>query len=398
MKQKELGRGIPEIRKVIFVLVAIMIQISCYSQAPLAWDLVKLKNAEKYSQEIGTFAFILMTNGKVVTAWGDTTTATNLQSARKAISSTIYYKYIAKGLMDPEKTLADLGMDDYPNPLTKQQKRAKVIHLLKCISGINHDADAEIQKMRDEKDWRLGSNPNIPGTKWAYNNWDINALNTIFEQEVQISEKEAFLNNIAYPLGMQDINENTVGFTQDKSVSIHPAIQYNLSARDMAKFGQLCLNKGKWQGKQLVPKEYFEKIITDYTKTGNNGWGSGHGYLWWIPCDSVAKKDGIPEGTFYASGAGCQRIIVIPQWNSVVIHKSFINAEEGLKMYAIQQGYTKEFVMNNLDSVVEEFIDFIWDKCTESECSENEICKICKPVKVDDFYNLMKMVFDARLK
>jgi CubicO group peptidase (beta-lactamase class C family) len=385
-------------RKGILILFSILIQISCFSQANSDWDSVKLKKAEDYSKTIGTFAFMLITNGKVVSAWGDTTTPTNLQSARKAISSTIYYTYIDKGILDPEKTLALLGIDDYPNPLTKLQKQAKVIHLLKCISGINHAADAEIQKMRDERDQRLGATPNIPGTKWAYNNWDINALNTIFEQESQISEKQVFLNNIAHPIGMQDINENTVGFTKDTSMSLHPAIQYNLSARDMAKFGQLCLNKGNWEGKQLVPKEYFEKIVTDYTETGNSGWGSGHGYLWWVPCDSVANMDGIPEGTFYASGAGSQRIIVIPKWNTVIIHKSLIKAEEGIKLFAIQSGYTEEYVMNNLESVVEEFIDFIYNKCDEPEYSDNEICLKCKPVDISDFYTLMKMVFDARIK
>lgn len=360
--------------KGILIAFAILIQISCFSQANSDWDLVKLNGAEKYSEEIVTFAFILMTDGKVATAWGDTTTPTNLQSARKAISSSIYYTYLHKGILDSEKTLAELGIDDYPNPLTELQKQAKIIHLLKCISGINHDADAEIKQMRDEKDQRLGVIPNMPGTKWAYNNRDINVLNTIFEKEAQISEKQAFLNNIAYPIGMQDINESTIGFTKDTSMSVHPAIQYNLSARDMAKFGLLCLNKGSWEGKQLIPKEYYDKIVTDYTKTQNPGWGSGHGYLWWVPCDSVANKDGIPEGTFYASGAGSQRIIVIPEWNTVVIHKSFIKAEEGLKLFAIQRGYTEEYVMNNLESIVEEFIDFVYNICDEPEYSNNETC------------------------
>ena len=37
--------------------------------------------------------------------------------------------------------------------------------------------------MQKDKDRRLGQTPNIPGTKWAYNNWDYNALTTIFMQE-----------------------------------------------------------------------------------------------------------------------------------------------------------------------------------------------------------------------
>ena len=52
---------------------------------------------------------------------------------------------------------------------------------------------------------------------------------------------------------------------------------------------------------------------------------------------------------------------------------------------------------NVLKIVVEEFIDFVYNKCDEPEYSNNEICLKCKPVEVTDFYTLMKMVFDARI-
>ena len=47
--------------------------------------------------------------------------------------------------------------------------------------------------------------------------------------------------------------------------------------------------------------------------------------------------------------------------------------------------------------IVEEFIDFIYNKCDKPEYSENEICIKCKPVEISDFYTLMKIVFDAKL-
>jgi hypothetical protein len=387
-------------RKVILLILLILIQIPCYSQINSGWDFTKLKNAEDYSHIIGTFAFILMTDGKVIKAWGDTVTPSNLQSARKAISSMIYNIYLGKGKgrLDPDKTLAELGIDDYPNPLTDIQKQAKVIHLIKSISGINHNADAEIQQMRDDKNHRLGINPNIPGTKWAYNNWDYNTLNTIFEQEIQISEKEAFFKNIVYPLGMHDIDDNTITFTKDTSVSVHPAIQYSLSARDMAKFGQLCLNNGNWKETQLVPEEYFRKITTDFTKTGMSGLDSGHGYMWWIPCDNIAKEMGIPAGTYHASGVGAQHIIIIPEWNTVIVHKSFINANEGIILYAKQEGYSESFVMENLSAIVDELVDFIYNKCKEPEYMENEICKKCRIVDDSDFNKLLQKIINAKIK
>jgi len=59
----------------------------------------------------------------------------------------------------------------------------------------------------------------------------------------------------------------------------------------------------------------------DYTVTGEKLLRSGHGYLWWVPIDKQAREMGIPEGTFVATGFGTQRIMVIPRWNTVIVHQ-----------------------------------------------------------------------------
>jgi CubicO group peptidase (beta-lactamase class C family) len=94
-----------------------------------------------------------------------------------------------------------------------------------------------------------------------------------------------------------------------------------MSARDLAKFGQLHLNKGKWNGKQIIPEEWIDRITDDYTTTGEKLLGSGHGYLWWVPVDNKSREMGIPEGTYVATGFGSQRIVVIPHWDTVIVHQ-----------------------------------------------------------------------------
>jgi CubicO group peptidase (beta-lactamase class C family) len=145
-----------------------------------------------------------------------------------------------------ESTLAELGINDKPIPLTPLQQQAKVLHLIKSTSGINHPAAAEGGLMERDKDKRLGHKPNPPGTVWAYNNWDYNALTTIFEQETGLTIYEAFKEGIAEPLEMQDFNEKSVYYEYEKELSMHPKAGFKMSARDLAKFGQLYLNKGKW--------------------------------------------------------------------------------------------------------------------------------------------------------
>lgn len=100
----------------------------------------------------------------------------------------------------------------------------------------------------------MAKKTNTPGTKWAYNNWDYNALTTIFMQETGLSVYKAFDQGIVGPLGMQDFDRNGVIMEYERELSMHPKAGFKMSARDLSKFGQLYLNKGKWNGKQVLPE------------------------------------------------------------------------------------------------------------------------------------------------
>ena len=120
---------------------------------------------------------------------------------------------------------------------------------------------------------------------------------------------------------MQDFNEKSVYYEYETELSMHPKTGFAMSARDLAKFGQLYLNKGKWNGKQIIPEKWIDRITDDYTITGKKLLRSGHGYLWWVPVDGKSREMGIPEGTYVATGFGSQRIVVIPHWDTVIVHQ-----------------------------------------------------------------------------
>ena len=74
-------------------------------------------------------------------------------------------------------TLAELGIDDNEPSLTDVEKRATVRDLLTARSGVYHPALYETPGMAAMRPLR-GSH--LPGTHWYYNNWDFNALGTIY--------------------------------------------------------------------------------------------------------------------------------------------------------------------------------------------------------------------------
>ena len=202
---------------------------------------------------------------------------------------------------------------------------------------------------------------------------------------------EAFKEGIAEPLEMQDLNEDSVWYNFDKKLSIHPKAGFKMSARDLAKFGMLYLNKGKWNGKQIIPASWIERIANDYTLTGDEGMRSAHGYLWWLPVDQKSRDIGFPEGSFFASGFGSQRIFVIPAWDTVIVHQVDTSRIIGYLLELMKKrGYTFE------EAAFHMLVD-----CKKPEHSSSEFCQ--KSAWAGSFIkniNLVKIlseIFDARI-
>jgi hypothetical protein len=356
------------------------------------WDEQKLDEAFQLTCELGTTTLIVVTNGEVVKSMGELDEPLRVHSVRKALLSALVGQHVGKGpnQINLGSTLAELNINDKPNPLTPLQQQAKVLHLIKSVSGINHEAAAEDGLLKKEKDKRLGHNPNPPGTVWAYNNWDYNALTTIFEQETGMTVYKAFKTGIAEPVGMQDFTKNSVFYNYKKRLSKHPKAGFRMSARDLAKFGQLYLDKGKWNGKQIIPAAWIDRITEDYTVTGDEGPRSAHSYLWWVPVDQQSRDFGIPQGSFYASGFCMQIVWVIPAWDSVIVHQFDTRRLIACAIELIEEGgYSfKEAIM---------YIN----GCGEPERSTSGFCKRCgRTGNFLDSTNVEKIfskIIDARI-
>jgi len=384
------------------VLIALTLLLgSCAPQSPSSdekkpttaatvagWDQSRLDAAFALARKYGSGTLIVMTNGETVRTMGDLRTPHRVHSVRKALLSALVGQHagIGPGNIDLDATLADLGIDDRPDPLTPLQKQATVRHLIKSVSGINHPAAAETPGMTAGRKRRLGDTPHIPGTIWAYNNWDYNALTTIFEKTTGLSVAEAFSQGIAQPLGMQDFKPDAVFYSRKASLSMHAKAGFWMSSRDLAKFGQLYLSKGLWKGRQIVPKEWVERITTDFTPTGRKGLDSGHGYLWWVPCDPESRTAGIPRGSFIASGFGGQRIVVIPAWQTVVVHTVFTDDYFGFCAdWARSRGL-------DLDQAA----TYSRTACRMPEHATEPFCRRCRYYSGGDFYDLLKKIIAAR--
>ena len=262
---------------------------------------------------------MVIQGGEVVDQWGDFDKKIDSYSVRKSLISALYGIYSAEGVIDINQTLEQLGIDDSPDPLTKEEKQARVVDLLRARSGVYHVVDFETESMKKERPAR-GSH--APGTYWYYNNWDFNVLGTIFEKKTGLKIGDAFYQRIAKPIGMQDFQPSDV-FYFGGPFSIHPAYHFEITARDMARFGLLYLRHGRWNGKQIVPEAWVEKSSHANEMVQTDGMDrGGYEYLWWVDYGGVHFPEVSLPGIYSARGNGAHFIFIIPTLDMVIVHRT----------------------------------------------------------------------------
>jgi len=299
----------------------------------------QLATARAFAAGLNTSAVVVGTHERVIDAWGDVDQPVLVRSVRKSLLCVLFGTHVAAGKIRLDATLAELGIDDEP-PLTGEERTATVRDLLMMRSGIYHPAAAEDPKMLAAKPAR---GLYAPGSRWCYNNWDANALATIFERAARVSIFEEFYERIARPLGM--------AFTPDQGrlvyepYSVHPAYPFWLSARDLFLVGQLMLRRGSWGGQQLLPAEWIEQITGAHSHAPYDDAEDWYGYLWWVRSDA-----------FSARGWGGHYLEVFPSRGVVIVHR--VDTQLGSRTVAENSVSWEDYyrfrqaVLNDLEGVI----------------------------------------------
>jgi CubicO group peptidase (beta-lactamase class C family) len=292
------------------------------SPESVGWSGEKLDQAESYAGTIDTAAVMVVHHGVVVRQWGGVDRSYPCHSMRKGLLSGLIGIYVDEGILNLSRTLAELGIDDNP-PLNDAERAATVADLITARSGVYHLSAYSPDSMIEYMPQR-GSH--APGTYWFYNNWDFNALGTIFRQETGKDIYEEFERQFAEPLGMQDYRIELQHYLLE-DVSIHPAYTFRMSARDLARFGLLYARGGNWNGRQIVPEQWVRESVRPHSQ-GPEG---GYGYMWWTTRDDSDELFGIhtEPGAFAASGSNGHRVFILPKADIVIVHR--VNTSLGNK-------------------------------------------------------------------
>ncbi|MGF1624943.1 MAG: serine hydrolase domain-containing protein [Alphaproteobacteria bacterium] len=273
------------------------------------WSSARLAALARDLADGRSTALMIIEGGRIIFQWGDVAVKSSVASVRKSLINVLYGIYIAEGRIDPSLTLADLEIDDV-DPLLPVEQTATVTDLLRARSGVY------LPSVYDTANGRPPRGGHVPGSHWFYNNWDFNVLGTILERQTGQTVFEAFATRLAVPLGMQDFVLGD-GYFQRGPESRHPVYKIRMTARDLARVGLLYLRRGRWGREQLVPAAWVDESTRPHSDIGG---GRGYGYLWWT---AAANASGDSVSThvplFYASGAGGQYVVVLPELDLVIV-------------------------------------------------------------------------------
>ncbi len=151
-----------------------------------------------------------------------------------------------------------------------------------------------------------------PGTRWIYCSGAVHLLSAVLQQATGMDARTYANTNLFQPLGIPEVEEQDWG-ADPQGVTNGVAGLY-LTPRDLAKFGYLYLNKGFWNGRQLISKEWVEEFTREQAYIGNDDYVGGldrrFGYLWSI----------FPDQGFYGYlGMAGQELFIVPEKGLVIV-------------------------------------------------------------------------------
>jgi CubicO group peptidase (beta-lactamase class C family) len=236
------------------------------SPTSLNWCSHRIDSLYAFLDASNTKAFILLKDGKIVLEkyFGTHTAATPWQwaSAGKAITSFMVGMASQENYLSLADTVSHYLGQGWTSCSPAQEEKITIRHQLTMTSGL----DDGVQDNFCTLDTCLVYKAD-PGLRWAYHNAPYTLLDTVIESATGQSLNMYTTQKLKNPTGMTGAFV-PVGYNQ----------VYFSNARSMARFGLLILNKGNWNGSQLMTDTTYFKQMVQTSQLLNEAYG----YLWWL--------------------------------------------------------------------------------------------------------------------
>lgn len=243
--------------------------------------------------------------------------AVNIKSASKSILSLLTGIALQEGYIDSIHQPIGFYFADYfeanPDPV---KENITIRNLLTMRAGLRSTSMGNYGRWVTSNNWvRYALSQPVEetpgGDRMVYSTGTSHLLSVIITRASGMSTRE-FANK--YLFGPLDIEAG--GWDRDPQGYYMGGNNLALKPRDMLKIGQMILDGGNWQGRQIISSEWLRDSFQTYTRSNYNPYD--YGYMWW-------SRPVADYRIYFAWGHGGQYIFLIPELDSVVVLTSSPN-------------------------------------------------------------------------
>ena len=237
-----------------------------------------------------------------------------LFSLSKSFASTAVGFAVAEGRLTVEDTVLSFFPDESPVKVSPNLAAMRVRHLLSMSTGHDQDATERTLRRKDRKAVKAFLSLPVehePGTHFVYNSAATFMLSAIVQKLTGQTLLEYLTPRLFEPLGIQGATWESYPNHDGKEINFG-GWGLNVKTEDIARLGQLYLQKGKWHGKRLLPEAWVKQATSKQVSNAPNpnpDWEQGYGFQFWR-CQ--------PEGVYRGDGAFGQYCIVMPDLEAVL--------------------------------------------------------------------------------
>lgn len=228
-----------------------------------------------------------------------------LYSLSKSFTSTAVGLAVTEGRLSVDDSVLSFFPNDAPAEVSPNLAAMRVRHLLSMSSGHSKDA-----LDRGQENWARGflAQPveHPPGTHFVYNNGATYMLSAIVQRLTGETLRQYLEPRLFAPLGIDGPSWDTCPGGINVGAS-----GLSVKIEDIARFGQLYLQKGLWNGARILPEAWIDEATSRHVSNGtepDSDWQQGYGYQFWRG----------RHGAYRGDGAFGQFCIVMPAQDVVV--------------------------------------------------------------------------------
>jgi CubicO group peptidase (beta-lactamase class C family) len=282
------------------------------SPQSLGWCTNQLDSVYKYLEEKNTKGFIILKDGKIAAEkyFGDFTkdSVWYWASAGKSLTAVLIGIAQQEGKLSVDSSANKYLGEGWTNATIEQENKITVKHLLKMTSGLNEFLLPD-PNCTEPKCFRYKADPD---TRWAYHSGAYYMLHSVIENASGITLNQYTTQKMGNATGMKGVWAGTLFLSR---------------ARDMARFGSLILNEGKWDNAIVINNDSYFNAMINSSQTIN----PAYGYLWWLNGKAsykapLVQKDfngalvpNAPSDMYAGMGKNEQRVYIIPSTEMVVV-------------------------------------------------------------------------------